>query len=830
MRKWTRREVLKSGVAVSAGITSAIPTTAATLSSQTPAAVQPGDNPSSARERLLLDFGWRFHLGHACDPGQDFGFGGDGIFSKPGEFFEPAREKFDDSKWRALDLPHDWAVELEFENDPGIVNHGSKPLDRTYPATSIGWYRRAFEIPKSDLGKRLSIEFDGVFRDSMVVLNGHFLGRNTSGYAPFSHDVTDFLNYGALNVLVVRVDATQGEGWFYEGAGIYRHVWLVKTHPVHVAQWGTYVSCEARPGAATVNITTEVDNESDTEQACRILSTIVDSTSKVVGSAALAPVAIPARSRREFKQQMVVDNPVLWSIEHPHLYRLDTAIEASGATVDRYETRFGMRTIRFDPEEGFFLNGKPVKIKGTCNHQDHAGVGSALPDRIQYYRIEKLKEMGVNGYRTSHNPPTPELLDACDQLGMLVMDETRTMSSDPGALSDLKKMIRRDRNHPSVILWSLGNEEPEQGTERGARIVTTMKRLVRRLDPSRPVTVAMDDAWGQGVSGVVDVQGFNYKKGPEIDDFHQRFPKQPMIGTETGSTVSTRGIYANDKEQGYVSAYDENFPEWAATAERWWKIYAERRFLAGGFLWTGFDYRGEPTPYEWPCINSHFGIIDTCGFPKDNYYYYQAWWSERPVLHLFPHWNWPGKEGQEIDVWCHSNLEKVELFLNGGSLGVKEVPRYSHVAWKVRYKPGTLEARGYRGGQQVLVARQETVGGAAKILLRPDRQEILADGQDVSLVEVRVLDKEDRIVPVADNEIMFKLSGTGKVIGVGNGDPSSHEPDKNHKRRAFNGLCMVIIQSAKKPGEIRLEASSPGLEPATSVIECVKVTLRPALA
>jgi beta-galactosidase len=830
MRKWTRREVLKSGVAVSAGITSAIPTTAATLSGQSPTAVQPGDNPSSARERLLLDFGWRFHLGHACDPGQDFGFGGDGVFSKSGELFEPAREKFDDSKWRAIDLPHDWAVELEFENGPGIVNHGFKPLDRTYPATSIGWYRRTFEIPKSDLGKRLSIEFDGVFRDSIVVLNGHFLGRNMSGYAPFSHDVADFLNYGAKNFLVVRVDATQGEGWFYEGAGIYRHVWLVKTHPVHVAQWGTSVSCEARPGAATVNITTEVDNETDSEQACRILSTIVDSAGKVVGSAALAAVAIPARSRREFKQQMVVENPLLWSIEHPHLYLLHTAIEATGTTVDLYPTRFGIRTIRFDPDEGFFLNGKPVKIKGTCNHQDHAGVGSALPDRIQYYRVEKLKEMGVNGCRTSHNPPAPEFLDACDQLGMLVMDETRRMSSDSEALSDLKKMIRRDRNHPSVILWSLGNEEPEQGTERGVRIVTTMKRLVRRLDPSRPVTTAMDDAWGRGVSGVVDVQGFNYKHGPEIDDFHQRFPKQPMIGSEVGSTVSTRGIYANDKEQGYVSAYDVNFPEWAATAEVWWKIYAERRFLAGGFVWTGFDYRGEPTPYEWPCINSHFGIMDTCGFPKDNYYYYQAWWSEKPVLHLFPHWNWPGKEGQEIDVWCHSNLEKVELFLNGGSLGVKEVPRYEHVAWKVPYKPGTLEARGYRGGQQVLVARRETAGGAAKILLRPDRQEILADGQDVSLVEVQVLDQEGRIVPVADNEIMFELSGAGKVIGVGNGDPSSHEPDKNHKRRAFNGLCMVIVQSAKEPGEIRLEASSPGLEPATLAIASLKATPRPAVA
>jgi beta-galactosidase len=826
--------VLKSSVAVSAGITSAIPTTAARLSSPSAAAWQPEDNPSnlrlSPRERLLLDFGWRFHLGHAGDPAQDFGYGSDGVFSKSGDLFEPSGEKFDDSKWRAIDLPHDWAVELEFVDDPGIVNHGFKPLDRAYPATSIGWYRRVFEIPQTDLGKRLSIEFDGVFRDCMVALNGFFLRRHMSGYAPFSCDVTDLLNYGGKNVLVVRVDATQGEGWFYEGAGIYRHVWLVKTHPVHVAQWGTYVSCEARPGAATVNITTEVDNESDSEQVCLVRSTIVDNHGTVVGSTTLPGVAIPARSRREVKQQINLDSPVLWSIEQPYLYRLDTAIEASGGTVDSYQTRFGIRTIRFDPEEGFFLNGQPVKIKGTCNHQDHAGVGSALPDRIQYYRIEKLKEIGVNGYRTSHNPPTPELLDACDELGMLVMDETRRMSTDLEALSDLEKMVRRDRNHPSVILWSLGNEEPLQGTERAARVVATMKRLVRRLDPSRPVTIAMDGAWGQGVSGVVDVQGFNYKHGREIDDFHRRFPKQPTIGTEVGSTVSTRGIYTNDKEQGYVSAYDVNFPEWAATAEVWWKIYAERRFLSGGFVWTGFDYRGEPTPYGWPCINSHFGIMDTCGFPKDNYYYYQAWWSEKPVLHLFPHWNWAGKEGQGIDVWCHSNLEKVELFLNGGSLGAKEVPRYEHVAWKVPYKPGTLEARGYKGGQQALVDRRETTGGPAKILLRPDRPQILADGQDVALVEVQMLDQDGRLVPVADNEIVFQLSGPGKIIGVGNGDPSSHEPDKAHKRRAFNGLCMVIIQSSKELGEIRLEASSPGLEPATLAIASLKTTLRPALA
>jgi len=832
MRKWTRREVLKSGVAVSAGMTSAIPATASKVLAPTSALPLPEDNLSSPRERLLMDFGWRFHLGHACDPAQDFGFDGDGIFSKTGDLLESLQEKFDDSKWRPVDLPHDWAVELEFQNDSGLVNHGFKPLDRNYPATSIGWYRRVFEIPSSGLGKRLSIQFDGVFRDCLVVLNGHFIGRNMSGYAPFFYDVTDFLNYGAKNILIVRVDATQGEGWFYEGAGIYRHVWLNKTDPLHIAPWGSFVRSQVQGDAASVLITTEVENQSEDSMNFNVTTRIADKNGNIVATTEPQSMRADPWMNLTLEAHAQVPHPMLWFLEEPNLYRALTTVQDanSGRTTDLYGTTFGIRTIKFDPDQGFFLNGKPVKIKGTCNHQDHAGVGSALPDRIQYYRIEKLKEMGVNGYRTSHNPPTPELLEACDALGMLVMDETRRMSSDTDALGDLERMIRRDRNHPSVIIWSLANEEPEQGTERGARIVATMKRLARRLDPTRPVTTAMDDAWGEGVSGVVDVQGFNYKHGPEIDAFHRRFPKQPTIGTETGSTVSTRGIYVNDKEQGYVSAYDLNFPPWAATGEVWWKIYAERPFLSGGFVWTGFDYRGEPTPYEWPCINSHFGIMDTCGFPKDNFYYYQAWWSDKPVLHLFPHWNWAGKEGQEIDVWCHSNLEKVELLLNGESLGVKEVARNSHVAWKVRYKPGTLEARGYKSGKQVLVDRRETTGGPAKILLQPDRHEIRADGEDVSLVEVQVLDKDGRLMPVADNEIVFQLSGPGKIIGVGNGDPSSHEPDKAHQRRAFNGLCMVIVQSQKEPGEIRLEATSPGLEPATVAITTVKTTLRPAVA
>lgn len=814
MSTLTRRDLLKTATIA--------PATTAALAGQT-APPTPAQNTPS-RERLLFDFGWRFHLGHANDPAKDFGFGSGSAFSKSGRFCAPARLNFNDSEWRQLDLPHDWAVELPFIPDRGVNEHGAKPLGRTYPDTSIGWYRRVFDIPQSDLGRRISIEFDGVFRDATVALNGHFIGRSLSGYAPFRFDVTDLVTYGGQNVIVVRVDATEYEGWFYEGAGIYRHVWLVKTHPVHVANWGTFVTSEVQPAAAIVAISTEIANDSDREESCSVLSTILNSAGKVVATARSNPAPIPAWGSGEFKQRVTIGNPTLWSIEEPYLYRLETALEVGSSAVDRYDTPFGIRAIRFDADKGFFLNGKPVKIKGTCNHQDHAGVGSALPDRVQYLRIEKLKEMGSNAYRTSHNPPTPELLDACDRLGMLVLDETRTMSSNREGLSEFERMVRRDRNHPCIFLWSIGNEEPEQGTERGARVAATMKRLARRLDPTRLITEAMNDArsWGNGLSAVVDVQGFNYSL-KSIDAYRQKFPKQPLIGTETASTVCTRGIYANDKQKGYVDAYDHNFPAWASTAEEWWKIYDARPYLAGGFAWTGFDYRGEPTPYQWPCISSHFGILDICGFRKDNFYYYQAWWSGKPVLHLFPHWNWSGKEGQEIDVWCHTNLETVELFLNGQSLGAQNVARNSHVSWKVKYAPGVIEARGHG-----LVAKRETTGAPSKIVLRPDRPRISADGEDVSVLEVQIVDQQGRIVPIADNEVTFRLSGNGRIIGVGNGDPSSHEPDQAEKRHAFNGLCMAIIQSTKQPGDIRVDATSPGLESAAITLNSQPAKIRPS--
>ncbi len=843
MSRWTRRKFLKTSLAASASAVAA--KTALPLPEGAGAgaatnekagvlsrALQNAASNASPRERLLLDFDWRFALGHSNDPAKDFGFGamrGEATFAKSGSFPPVTRANFDDSAWQKIDLPHDWAVELPFVNAPLLPGHGGKPLGREYPETSIGWYRRVFDLPAADAGKRISLEFDGVFRHAMVMFNGHYIGEEFSGYAPFRFDLTDFANYGDKNVLSVRVDATLGEGWFYEGAGIYRHVWLEKTDPLHIAPGGNYLRSEGRGDSATVFIRTEVRNESDKERSCRVVSRITDSDGKLVVTAEAGVALIPAWGSNTFACEATINHPAMWSPEEPHIYFAATSVEADGVTTDHEDTSLGIRTFRFDPDKGFFLNDKPVKIKGTCNHQDHAGVGAALPDRLQSYRIERLKEMGSNACRTSHNPPTPEFLDACDRLGMLVMCETRMMSSNPVGLSQLERMIRKYRNHPSIFIWSLGNEEREQGTPRGARIMAAMKRLAKRLDPSRPVTMAMNGSWGKGVSGVVDVQGCNYYEH-NIDAFHAQFPQQPMIGTETASHYMTRGIYEADKERGYVSAYDVNAPSYAKTAEQWWKFYDARPFLAGGFAWTGFDYRGEPSPYGWPCISSHFGALDTCGFPKDTAFYYKAWWGSQPVLHLFPHWNWPGKEGQEISVWCHSNLESVELFLNGASLGVKKVERNSHVEWKVKYAPGVIEARGTKGGRVVLTEKRETTGAPAGLRLRPDRAKIAADGEDVSVVNVEVVDANGRVVPVASNEVSFRVTGPGRIIGVGNGDPSCHEPDKGEKRSAFNGLCMALVQALKEPGTIRIEASSAGLADTSAVIQAEAATPRSAVA
>jgi beta-galactosidase len=831
MTEWTRRDVLKVGIAASFG-----------LSGGMARLIPPRSFPSprvAGRERLLLDFGWRFHLGHADDPSRDFGFGTDRQFAKVGEFFDPSRIDFDVGGWSSVDLPHDWAVELPFENAPNLTAHGSKPLGRAYPATSIGWYRRSFTIPAEDLGRRITVEFDGVFRDALVALNGHFLGRNQSGYAPFSHDVTDLVNFGGANTLVLRVDASENEGWFYEGAGIYRHVWLVKTHPVHVPQWGTYLTSEVASRHAVVTLHTEVCNDSDRPQSISVATAIWDDAAdRRAGIATPATILLQPWTRRTVTQLITVPAPRLWSIESPHLYRAESRVSAGGIEVDRYQTTFGIRSIHFDPDQGFFLNGKRVELKGTCNHQDHAGVGTAVPDRIHVFRVESLKAMGSNAWRTAHNPPAPELLDACDRLGMLVLDETRMFSSNEEGLGQLERMIRRDRNHPSVFCWSIGNEEwAVQGNETGARIGESMRRLAHQLDPSRPVTAGMDSGYsaGLGLTLAVDVQGFNYQREDQ-DAFHRNFPTRPTMGTETASAYSTRGIYQADKNRGYVSAYDVNRPGYGATAEQWWTFYAARKFLAGGFVWTGFDYRGEPSPYEWPCISSHFGILDTCGFPKDTFHYYRTWWGNDPSLYLFPHWNWSGSEGEDIDVWCYSNLERVELLLNDRSLGVQAVVSNSHLRWAVPYAPGVLVARGYRGDRLVATVQRETAGAAAGIEASEFRLSplmgdfnIAADGEDIAIIEVRIVDADRRLVPTADHQVSFRVTGPGRLIGVGNGDPSSHESDKGNTRKAFNGLCLALVQSTKEPGTIILELTAPGLEATTVEIRSRPASRRPAV-
>lgn len=744
----------------------------------------------------------------------------------------PAAPNYSDTGWRAVHLPHDFVVEGAF-TPKGDVGHGSL-------LPGVGWYRKTFELPASDKGKRLWIDFDGVYRNSNVWLNGRLLGNHKSGYQGFRYEITEAANYGGRNTLAVRADSRAFEGWWYEGGGIYRHVWLNKANPLHVPPDSMFVTTKikedgsAEISAAFVIVNQIVDKPATSVKPSAPATLEVDVQTEDGATVKSAIVNAPAKAGDSSAMYVpfLLSEPKLWSPESPTLYRLVTKVRQYGKDVDTTTTTFGIRTIRFDAEKGFFLNGKPVKIKGTCNHQDFAGVGIAMPDTLLDWRIKKLKEMGSNAYRMSHNPPTAELLDACDRQGMLVMDETRhlgdtyqqkTAAGTPATdLFDLKDLILRDRNHPSVIMWSMCNEEGLQGSAEGARIFDAMKKATLQLDPTRPITCAMNGGWGQGITLVEDLQGCNYNPGG-YDNFHKGFPTLPMYGSETASALSTRGEYVNDIVKGYVSAYDVNAPSWGQTAEVAWRAIAERPFVAGGYVWTGFDYKGEPTPYAWPCINSHFGIMDECGFPKDTYYYYQAWWGDRPVAHILPHWNWAGKEGQPIEVWVHSNAGKVELFLNGTSLGSKEMPRYGHLQWKVPYAPGKLEAKGYDANNKLIVTDVvETTGAPTQIRLSPNSSKLTANGEDVAMVEVAILDEKGRVVPFADNEVTFDVTGNGRIAGVGNGDPSSHEPDKALQRHAFHGLCLVVLQAGEKPGSLTISANGKGLKSSSVTVTVTK--------
>lgn len=742
-----------------------------------------------------------------------------------------ARSNFNDRVWRRVHLPHDYVIEGAF--DPkGNAGHGALPTD-------LAWYRKTFTLPGSDRGKTLWLDFDGVYRNSTVWLNGRQVGKHACGYSPFQVDISRTANYGGQNTLTVRCDARAQEGWWYEGGGIYRHVWLNVTDPVHVAPWGTLVTSKlpepaaGHPAtAADVSVQTTVENDSARSSACTLVSQLIDETGRTVG-AATSSVSVPAGATQDVTQHVMVSNPRLWSVETPHLYHVTTAIQQGRRLADTYDTPFGIRTIRFDPNLGFFLNGVSVKIKGTCNHQDFAGVGVGIPDSLFDWRVRQLQGIGSNAYRTSHNAVAVGLLDSCDRLGMMVMDENRHLGDTesgkaaPGTpasdLSDLKAMVMRDRNHPSIIMWSMCNEEPLQGSPDGARIFTAMRDAVLKLDPTRPVTCAMNGGQGSGISLVEDLVGFNYGPGA-YDGYHNSHPTVPLYGSETASAVGARGIYtaetfraggkeySGDPAKSFVNAYDVNAPPWAQTAENAWRPLAEKPFMAGGFVWTGFDYKGEPTPFGWPDINSNFGILDECGFPKDSAWYYKAWWGDKPIVHILPHWNWAGKEGQPIDVWAFSNAARVELLLNGQSLGAKDMPRNGHLQWSVPYAPGTLEARGLDAAGVVVASdKVQTTGAPASLRLSTDRMKLIADGEDVSMVAVDVLDAQGRVVPTASNLVTFAVKGMGHIAGVGNGDPTCHEPDQAPQRSAFNGHCLVIVGAGEKGGDIELSATSPGL-------------------
>ena len=885
----------------------------------------------NSRERLPFDRDWRFRLGDPADAAGTLDFkevanlqkltidqheeelaldrlGRDREVVGLGRGVRWVEPSFDDTDWRRVNLPHDWMHELNYDPQ-GSRDQGYRAFGGKFSNT-VGWYRKHFSLPASYSGQALWVEFDGIFRNSLVWLNGHCLGRNVSGYSGVAYDLREYANVGAENTIVVRVDASRAEGWFYEGAGIYRHVWLTRVPPVHVAHWGTYIRSLLLDERASVKIDTVLVNDESATAVVRLGTRILDPKGGNCSECDSETLSISPGQSVTVHQEVMIDHPELWSTETPSLYKAVSCVNRDSGCSDKFETYFGIRSIQFTGDEGFKLNGRKVVIKGVSIHQDHAGVGTAVPDRLNRWRLERLREMGCNAIRTAHNPPSPEVLDACDRLGILVLDENRRFSDSREGLSQVERMIRRDRNHPSVVMWSLGNEEMEMQANDAVStpILGRLQDLAHRLDPSRPCTLAMNGSWGKGLSKIIDVQGFNYlRNGGGPDAFHAAFPQKPTVGTEEACTVATRGEYVDDSYRGYFSSYDAPVQVWSSSAESWCRFYHKRPWLAGAFAWTGFDYRGEPSPSYWPAVNAQDGIMDLCGFPKDVFYYYKAWWSNESVLHLFPHWDWEGVDRRRlivsvrsqadrveltlndsgktyrplqngvanfelkyragklriqtitgmkqvdgpthprvesdisfpvseqkfvahlssepgelvttqvekpdaVRVWAETNCSEVELFLNGRSQGRRKVDEFSHAEWMVPFQAGTLEARGFKQGRLIVTDRIETTGPAVALRLSSDRERFIADGRDVSIVTVAVVDARGRLVSNAENRINFHVDG-GVLLGLGNGDPSSHESDLGPDRSAFHGLAQLIVGAPLRSGPIVVTCSSSGLRP-----------------
>ena len=783
-------------------------------------------NAQNVRETIRLDDGWKFAFGNAADPKKDFGCGTEyfNYLTKANSIHNegPYVANFNDSTWQEVKVPHDWVSILPYA-DVASHSHGYKTVGYKYPETSVGWYRKTINIPACDLGKHIALQFDGIFRNARVWFNGFYMGTEPSGYATQVYDVTEYVNYGGDNLICVRADATLEEGWFYEGAGIYRDAWLMKSAAVGVAPFGTFVYADLKQpyDKVTIYVETEVNNHSLTTQQCEVSHRLLDADGREVAKSESSTIML--RAKQTLNSQPLTLNlntPHLWSPADPYLYKVETTVKVDGRVTDVYETTTGIRDIEFDADRGFLLNGQPLKLKGVNMHQDHAGVGAAIPDALQAWRIKQLKKMGCNAYRASHNPMTPALLDICDREGILVIDENRLTGINEEHLRLLERMIKRDRNHPSVILWSNGNEEwGMENTIQGTRIAAAMREYTHLLDPTRHSTIA--NAGGREMVKGLDVVGFNYIVQNDVDNQKKNNPTWKIVGTEETTGCGTRGWYFKDeKYPGRMVSLNRTMEQnYENIIERGWKFYDERPWAAGLFYWTGFDYRGEPNPLSYPAHDSEFGILDYCGFPKDEAYYLKSWWTDEPVLHIFPHWNLQGHEGEEVEVWAYSNCDEVELTVNGKKLGRQPMPRNGHLKWKAVYQPGRVEATGYKNGKRILTKTIETTKAAAKVVLKADRHQIAADGQDMAIVNIELHDQKGRFVPNACPVLTFCLEGDANIIGCGNGDPSylgSDHPDKQPCHTfsipAFNGRAQVLIQSGKLPSTVTLKCTADGLK------------------
>ena len=743
------------------------------------------------REKYLFDRDWKFYLG---EPGQTDAASHAASYSlcKTGGAKGPAGKNYDDSEWQTVNLPHDYFAAADFSENE-LLSHG-------YRKRSDAWYRKCFALDEKYAGKSVFLCFEGVSVYADFYFNGSLVAKSISAYTEVTIDLTDraFFGNAAVNTIAVHVDGKSTEGWWYEGAGLYRHAYIYVKEPVHIAHNGLYVAPErVCPECNKWKVNFSVEAENDNYVAARASATAeIRYKGEVVACGVSETVAVDASDSKEIKFSAEVADPKLWDVDNPELYDVTVTLTANGESCDEETVRTGFRFFSYDAHKGFFLNGKPMKIKGTCNHQDHAGVGVAVPDSIQYYRISLLKEMGSNAYRCSHNPPAKEILNACDELGMIVMDENRRFETGDEFVRNLRTLIKRDRNHPSVIFWSLFNEEPIQNTELGARIFRRLKAEVKKLDDTRIITGAINGGM-EGSGMEMDVTGINYAI-KNISKFHEKYPDQPIIGSENNSAVTTRGCYETNNQAHELAGYDEETVPWGQTVRETWDFVRKNDFFGGIFIWTGFDYRGEPTPYTWPSVSSQFGILDTCGFKKDSFYFNKACFTDEPTVHVMPHWNW--EEGKTVKVAAPTNCEEVELVLNGVSLGKKPSDCINTPVWNVEYRPGTLKAVGYVAGKKAAEDEVITAGKAVAIKAEANKTTLFADYEDAAVINVSLVDENGTFVPETDKTVYFETEGDIYLRGVGNGDPNSHESDVLPQRKLFKGRCQAIV-SAKFGGK-----------------------------